>query len=123
MADSVALRNFAVESSSSGENFGQRAFAQQIASDFPQRFAGVKDVAIRVNTREHGGEALEIAEAQKRLDSARRSVDGLNCLSAPFDDFSDQLEIARIFDQAKIGQLFVQRGLRREDKALLAGPV
>ena len=63
MADSVALGNFAVEFFPSGENLGQRTFAQQIASDFPERFAGVENVAIRVNTREHGGEALEIAES------------------------------------------------------------
>src|SRR5579872_4916129 len=107
MADSVALGNLAIKFFPSGENLRQRTFAQQIASDLAERFAGVENVAIRVDTREHGGEALEIAESQERLDGARRSVDGLKVLLAPLDDFADQLEVARVFDQAKIGQFFV----------------
>src|SRR5690242_17273850 len=111
MADSVAFGNVAVKLFAFRENFGQGAFAQQIAADLAQGFAGVENVAIEINTGEHGGEALEIAEPQKRLDGERRSVDGLNILAAPLDNFSDQLEIAGIFDQAKIGHLFVQRAL------------
>src|SRR6266705_4636481 len=123
MADSVACGDLAIEFFPSGENFGQRTFAQQIASDLPERLAGIENVAIGVDSRKHGREALEIAEAQKRLDDARRSIDGLKILFAPVHDFSHQFEVARIFDQVKIGQFFFQRALRRKYEALLAGPV
>src|SRR5579863_10513108 len=99
MTYSVAVGNLTVELLSPGENFGERAFAQQIAADFAERFARIKNVAIRVDPWEHRRKALEIAEAQKRLDSPRRSVDRLDILLPPFDDFSDQFEVARIFDQ------------------------
>ena len=123
MADPVAFGNLAVELLSPGENLCQRAFAQQIAADFAQRFARIENVAIRVDARKHRGKALEVAEAQKRFDGARRPVDRLDVLHAPLDDFSDQFEIARIFDQSQIGHFFVQRALRCEHKPLFACPV
>lgn len=89
MADAMAFGNFSVELPPPGENLGQRAFAQEIAADFAERFAGIEDIPVRVNPWEHGWKALEIAEAQKRLDGAWRSVDGLDILLPPFDDFPD----------------------------------
>lgn len=123
MADSVAFGNVAIEFSPSCENFGEGTFTQQISPDFAQRLAGIKDIAIGVHSRKHRREALEIAETQKRLDGARRSIDRLDILFAALDDFSHELEIARIFDQAQIGQFFLQRALRRKDEPLLAGPI
>src|ERR1700757_3292679 len=99
MADPVAFGNLAVELLSPGKNLRQRPFEQQIAANFAQRFARIENVAIRINPRENRRKALKIAEAQKRLDGARRSVDRLDVLLPPFDDFSDQFEIPRIFDQ------------------------
>src|ERR1700730_6908531 len=102
MADSVAFGNLAIQFFPSGENLRQRTFAQQISSNLAERFARIENVAIGVDAREHGREALEIAEPQERLDGARRPVDGLKILFAPVDDFANQLEVARILDQAKI---------------------
>src|SRR5690348_2358342 len=123
MTDSLALRNLAVEFFAPGEDLAQRSFAQQIASDLAERFTRIKNVAIRIDTRKHGGEALEIAETQERFDRPGRSVNGLNVLPAPFDYFPDQLEITRILDQAKIGHLLVKRRLRRKNEPLLPGPI
>ena len=123
MADSLAFGNVAIEFFPARENPGQRTFAQKVTSNFAQWLARVEDIAIRIDAREHSGEALEVAEAQQRLDRARRSIDGLDILFAPVRDFTHQLEVARIFDQAQIGQLFLKRALRREYKTLLAGPI
>src|SRR5438067_1187525 len=123
MAYSLASRNLAVKFFPSGENLSQRTFAQQIAANLAEWFTRIENVPIRVDTRKHGGKALEIAETQERLDGARCSINGLNVLPAPVDNLPDQLEITRIFDQAKIGQLFVECGLRRKDETLLPGPI
>jgi hypothetical protein len=98
MAYSVAFRDLAVEFFSSGKDLGQRTFTQQIAADLAEWFTRIEHVAIRVNTRKHGGEALEIAKTQERFDGARRSIDRLNVLPAPLDYFPHELEITRIFD-------------------------
>ena len=112
-----------MELSSSREDLGQRTFAQKIAPDLVKWLAGIENVAIRVDARKHRGETLEITEAQECLDRARWAIDWLHVLPAPLDDFAHELQITRIFDQAKVGKLFLERSLRREDEALFACPV
>src|ERR1700730_2462263 len=98
-----------MELSSSREDLGQRTFAQKIAPDLVKRLAGIENVAIRVDSPEHRGGTMKIAEAQERLDRARWAIDWLHVLPAPLDDFAHELQITRIFDQAKVGKLFLER--------------
>src|SRR5262245_10594570 len=71
VADRLAFGDVAIELSAAREDFGKRALAQQIPADLPQRFAGVKHVAIRIDAGEHGGKTLEVAELEHSANQLR----------------------------------------------------
>src|SRR5580693_10200362 len=96
VADPLARLNVAVNALAARKDLLQRPIAQQIPSNFVQRLARIKNVAVRVDPRKHRRVTLKISEAEERLDGHRRAVDRLHAPAPPVDDLVYQRLVLRV---------------------------
>src|SRR6266702_858847 len=123
VANPLARGNISVNLLSPREDLLQRAVPQQITSNFTQRLAGIKNVAIRIHPWKHRRVALKVPEAQQCFDRSRGAVDRLNSSAPPFNDFVHQSLILSVFQQRQVRHFLHLRGLRRKNISSLPVPV
>src|SRR6267378_2603860 len=111
VADPLARRNLSIDPFAAREDFLQRPISQQISSNFAQRLARIKHIAVRIHSGKHRRIALKVTEAQQGLDRPRGAVDRLRTAAPPFDDLVHQRLILRIFQQRQVGHFLHLRGL------------
>src|ERR1039457_5726612 len=100
MTDGAAVGNISVELTPAREHLLEGAFAQQVAGDLLERFTGIENVSVGIDTREHGGETLEVTEFQLRAQHLGSAVNGLLSFAAAFDDLLHQDLVSGVLLQA-----------------------
>src|SRR5579862_5721765 len=123
MTNGAAIGNVAVKPAATGEDLFERSLLKQIPRYFLQGFAGIENISVGVDAREHSRKTFEVPKLEHRSQKLGSAIDRLLAFTTPFDNLLHQRAIPGVLLQPQVRELLVQGGLRRKHESLLTAEI